>query len=266
MSQTKVILASQAVMSWPKMVDVPEFAKFPKSPTGLPHVPNHRHADVTGGWLRAATFGAMDGLVSNTALIAGVAAAADADTVVISGVSGLLAGAFSMALGEFTSVTTANEQIESEVVVEKRSFKRDPDAEEAELTSMFTQMGVSADTAAKAAEEIHQDVHRAVNFHLVQELGIDPEEKPSPWVAAGSSFAMFAVGAIIPLIPYLLGYASLWAGLACGGAGLLLVGGVAATFTRRSPVLGGLRQLALGTAAIAVTYLVGYLIGGAVSG
>lgn len=238
----------------------------PTSPTGLPHVPGHRHADVTGGWLRAATFGAMDGLVSNTALIAGVAAAASAETVVISGVAGLLAGAFSMALGEFTSVTTANEQIDSEVVLERRSFKRHPDAEEAELVAMFTEMGVSPDTAAQASEEIHRDEARAVNFHLVQELGIDPEEKPSPWVAAGSSFAMFAVGAVIPLIPYLLGYASLWAGLACGGAGLVLVGAAAATFTRRPPVLGGLRQLTLGGAAIAVTYLVGYLIGDAFAG
>ncbi|MGE2833616.1 VIT1/CCC1 transporter family protein [Mycobacterium sp. SMC-4] len=243
-----------------------ESADVPKSPTGLPHVPGHRHADVTGGWLRAATFGAMDGLVSNTALIAGVAATASADTVVISGVAGLLAGAFSMALGEFTSVTTANEQIDSEVIVEKHSFQRHPDAEEAELVAMFTAMGVSPDTATKASEEIHRDENRAVNFHLVQELGVDPEEKPSPWVAAGSSFALFAVGAVIPLIPYLLGYASLWAGLACGGAGLLLVGGVAATFTRRPPVLGGIRQLLLGGTAIAVTYLVGLLIGGAVGG
>lgn len=233
----------------------------PTSPTGLPHVGDHRHADVTGGWLRAATFGAMDGLVSNTALIAGVAAAASPDTVVISGVAGLLAGAFSMALGEYTSVTTANEQIESEVVAERKSFRRQPEAEEAELVAIFTEMGLSPETAVKASEEIHRDEAKAVNFHLVQELGVHPEEKPSPWLAAGSSFALFAVGAIIPLIPYLLGYGALWVGLACGGAGLLLVGGLAATFTRRSPVLGALRQLALGGVAIAVTYLVGYLIG-----
>lgn len=238
-----------------------ESSDAPVSPTGLPHVGSHRHADVTGGWLRAATFGAMDGLVSNTALIAGVAAAASPETVVISGVAGLLAGAFSMALGEYTSVMTANEQIESEVVVEKKSFRRQPEAEVAELVAIFTEMGLSPDTAAKASEEIHRDEAKALNFHLVQELGVHPEEKPSPWLAAGSSFALFAVGAIIPLIPYLLGYASLWAGLACGGAGLLLVGALAATFTKRPPLLGGLRQLALGGVAIAVTYLVGYLIG-----
>ena len=98
-----------------------------------PHEFDHRHGDVSGGWLRAATFGAMDGLVSNTALIAGVGAAADAHTVVISGFAGLVAGAFSMALGEFASVTTANEQIESEVRVEKRAFRLHPQAEQAEL-------------------------------------------------------------------------------------------------------------------------------------
>lgn len=236
-------------------------ADGPLSPTGKPHVADHQHADVTGGWLRAATFGAMDGLVSNTALIAGVAASADAGTVVISGVAGLLAGAFSMALGEYTSVTTANEQIESEVLVEKRSFRQYPQEERAELVATLTEMGLTPQTAAKATEELHRDEHKAMNFHLVQELGVDPREKPSPWVAAFSSFFLFAIGAVIPLIPYLLGYASLWAGLACGGVGLMLVGGAAARFTRKPKVWAASRQLLLGGVAVAVTYLVGYLIG-----
>ncbi|GAA2553986.1 VIT1/CCC1 transporter family protein [Mycolicibacterium diernhoferi] len=237
----------------------------PVSPTGLPHVVDHRHADVTGGWLRAATFGAMDGLVSNTALIAGVAAGASAQAVVLAGVAGLLAGAFSMALGEYTSVTTANEQIDSEVKVERRSFRTDPTAERAELEAMLVEMGMTPQTASTASTEIHRDESRALNFHLVQELGVDPREKPSPWVAAGSSFLMFAIGAIIPLIPYLLGFESLWAGLACGGVGLLIAGALAAGFTRRSRLLGGLRQLAFGFVAIAATYGVGSLIGVAVT-
>src|SRR5215212_906024 len=103
------------------------------SPTGMPHTAGHRHSDVSGGWLRAATFGAMDGLVSNTALIAGVAASASAHTVVLSGVAGLLAGAFSMALGEYTSVSTANEQLDAEVRVERRSFAKYPNEERSEL-------------------------------------------------------------------------------------------------------------------------------------
>ncbi|MCV7423941.1 VIT1/CCC1 transporter family protein [Mycobacterium yunnanensis] len=231
---------------------------------GTPHDFDHRHADVTGGWLRAATFGAMDGLVSNTALIAGVAASASTHAVVLAGVAGLLAGSFSMALGEFTSVTTANEQVESEVRVERRSFRKYPDLERAELVGMLTDMGMSVDTATKASDEIHRDETRALNFHLVQELGVNPDEKPSPWVAAASSFVMFAVGAVIPLIPYLLGYSSLWLGLACGGVGLLVVGGVAARVTKKAPWLGSLRQLAFGAIAIAATYLVGHLIGTAV--
>jgi VIT1/CCC1 family predicted Fe2+/Mn2+ transporter len=233
-------------------------------PTGMPHQIDHRHADVTGGWLRAATFGAMDGLVSNTALIAGVAASANSHAVVLAGVAGLLAGAFSMALGEYTSVTTANEQLESEVRVERRSFRKYPNEERAELVGMLTDMGMSVETATKATAEIHRDETRALNFHLVQELGIDPNDKPSPWVAAGSSFAMFAIGAIIPLIPYLLGYSSLWLGLACGGVGLLVAGAVAAHFTRKAAWLGSLRQLSFGGIAIAATYVVGTLIGTAV--
>src|ERR1044071_8545924 len=103
------------------------------TPTGVPHSFDHRHSDVSGGWLRAATFGAMDGLVSNTALIAGVAASASAAAVVLSGVAGLLAGAFSMALGEYTSVTTANEQIDAEVRLERRALANHPEAEETDL-------------------------------------------------------------------------------------------------------------------------------------
>lgn len=227
----------------------------------MPHTIDHKHADVTGGWLRAATFGAMDGLVSNTALIAGVAASASAQTVVLSGVAGLLAGAFSMALGEYTSVTTANEQIDSEVRVERRSFRKHPAAEKAELVAMLIEMGMSEPTATKATEEIHRDEKRALNFHLVQELGVDPREKPSPVTAAVSSFLMFAIGAIIPLIPYLLAFESLWAGLACGGVGLLIAGGVAARFTRKPVWSAALRQLIFGTIAIAATYIVGTLIG-----
>ncbi|MGE0220837.1 VIT1/CCC1 transporter family protein [Mycolicibacterium sp.] len=237
----------------------------PLSPTGVPHVAGHRHADVSGGWLRAATFGAMDGLVSNTALIAGVAASASAHTVVISGVAGLLAGAFSMALGEYTSVTTANEQIDSEVRVERRSFQKHPQAERAELVEMLVEMGMTPQTATTASEEIHRDPNRALNFHLVQELGVDPTEKPSPRVAALSSFGMFAIGAVIPLIPYLLGLESLWVGLAFGGVGLMLAGGTAAKITRQPLVRGALRQLLFGAVAIGATYLVGLLVGVAVT-
>lgn len=233
----------------------------PVTPTGRPHSFDHTHADVTGGWLRAATFGAMDGLVSNTALIAGVAAGASAHTVVLSGIAGLLAGSFSMALGEYTSVTTANEQIDSEVRLEEKSFRKHPQAEKAELVEMLIDMGMTEPTALAASEEIHRDENRAINFHLVQELGVDPTEKPSPRTAAISSFVMFAIGAVIPLLPYLLGFEALWAGLLCGGIGLLFAGGVAARFTRKPVASAALRQLVFGAIAIAATYSVGMLIG-----
>ena len=238
---------------------------IPSTGVGLPHQIDHRHADISGGWLRAATFGAMDGLVSNTALIAGVAASASAHAVLLAGVAGLLAGAFSMALGEYTSITTANEQVDAEVRVERRAFRKHPDAERAELVAMLVDIGMTPETAAKATDELHRDEGRAVNFHLVQELGVDPRERPSPWIAAGASFLLFAIGAVIPLLPYLLGFASLWAGLVCGGIGLLVAGGAAARLTRKPLWLGSVRQLAFGTIAIGATYLVGMLIGTAVA-
>lgn len=236
----------------------------PDGDAGLPHEIDHTHPDVSGGWLRAATFGAMDGLVTNTALIAGVGAAGNAHAVILSGVAGLVAGAFSMALGEYTSVTTANEQIDSEVKVERRSIETYPDAEKAELVGMFTRMGMSAQTATNAAEEVHRDERLAVSIHLTQELGVDPDEKPSPYVAAISSFLMFSIGAIIPLIPYLLGFSSLFAGLVCGGIGLLVAGGLAARFTSQPVWKASLRQLLFGGVAVAATYLIGTLIGAAV--
>lgn len=233
----------------------------PGAAAGLPHEFDHTHSDVSGGWLRAASFGAMDGLVSNTALIAGVAATADSHIVVLSGMAGLLAGAFSMALGEYTSVTTANEQIDSEVRLERRAFRMHPQAEREELVQLLVQMGMTEKTARAATTELHQDENKAINFHMVQELGVDPREKPSARLAALSSFVLFAIGAIIPLIPYLLGFASLAAGLACGGVGLVVAGGVSARFTGKPVWWASGRQLAFGAIAIAATYVVGLLIG-----
>ncbi len=227
----------------------------------LPHEFDHQHGDVSGGWLRAATFGAMDGLVSNTALIAGVGAAADAETVVLGGFAGLAAGAFSMALGEYTSVQTANEQVESEVRVERRAIRMYPRAEAAELARSLQEIGLSRETAERAAVEIHRDEDTAVNVHLVREIGVDPQETPSPLVAAVSSFLTFALGALIPLIPYLLGFESLWLGLSAGGLGLILVGAVTSRFTRKPLWLASGRQLLFGLLAIAATYAVGSLVG-----
>lgn len=222
----------------------------------------HTHANVAGGRLRAATFGAMDGLVTNISLVAGVGASgASGHTIVLSGVAGLVAGAFSMALGEFASVSTQNEQVDAEVAVERREMRKHPREELHELVEAFIDMGMSEQTATAAAAEIHQDTDKAVSLHLTQELGVDPDEKPSPKVAAVSSFVMFSIGAVLPLIPYLLGFQSLTAGLLVGAAGLILVGGLAARVTGRPIWKGALRQLLFGVIAAGATYLVGSAIG-----
>ncbi|WP_442903272.1 VIT1/CCC1 transporter family protein [Gordonia sp. YY1] len=223
---------------------------------------SHEHPDVSGGRVRAATFGAMDGLVTNISLVAGVGGAgASAHTIILSGVAGLIAGAFSMALGEFTSVSTQNEQLDAEVEVERTEIEENPCAELRELIDMLTEMGMSEETATTAAHEIHRDPESAVDVHITQELGVDPSDKPSPWVAAISSFVMFGIGGVVPLVPYLLGFSSLILGLSAGAVGLLIAGGVAAYVTRHPIARGALRQLCFGVIAAGATYLVGLAIG-----
>jgi len=222
----------------------------------------HTHADVSGGWLRAATFGAMDGLVTNTSLVAGVGAAGASTSVLLTaGLAGLVAGAFSMALGEYASVSTQNEAIEKEVRVEAREIRENPAAEIAELADMFVGMGMTDRTATAAAREVHADHEQAVRLHVSQELGLDPDEKASPLAAAISSFLMFSIGAAVPLLPYVLGWSSLALGLASGAAGLLLAGAVASTFTATRWWWGALRQLLYGGLAASATYAVGSLLG-----
>lgn len=227
-----------------------------------PHDYDHSHSDVASGWLRASVFGAMDGLVSNIALIAGIAAAgAAAPIVILTGVAGLVAGAISMALGEFTSVRTQNEQLESEVHTERLALARNPDGERAELTALFVRIGMDEETAHAGALQVHKDEERALRVHLTHELGLDPDETASPWVAAGSSFAFFSIGAVIPLLPYLLGFDNLMLALACGGIGLFVAGGLATMFTRHPWWVGASRQLLFGAIAVAATYIIGRLMG-----
>ncbi|WP_125100783.1 VIT1/CCC1 transporter family protein [Leucobacter chromiireducens] len=227
-----------------------------------PHEYDHRHADVSSGWLRATVFGAMDGLVSNVGLIAGIAAAgASPGMVVVTGTSGLIAGAISMALGEFTSVRTANEQLDAEVRIEREAHTRNPEGEQAELALLFERLGMAEDVARVAAGQVHTNSDQAVRVHLAHELGLSPEEKPSPWVAAVSSLVSFSAGALIPILPFLFGFGTLGWGLAFGGIGLLLAGGLAARTTRRNWLLGAVRQLTFGGIAVAVTYTIGKLLG-----
>jgi len=222
----------------------------------------HTHADLSGGWLRPAVFGAMDGLVTNIALVAGVGGAgASSHVIVLSGVAGLVAGAFSMALGEYTSVGTQNNAVVAEAEVEREELRRNPEAEQAELAEMYREMGLTEATADLVAKEIHANPEMAVRVHITQELGLDPDDQPSPVVAAISSFLCFSIGAVFPLLPFLFGLQSLWLGLGIGGAGLFLAGAIVARFTRMSWWRSGLRQLLFGAIATAATYGIGALIG-----
>jgi vacuolar iron transporter family protein len=229
-------------------------------------LPDHHHSDVSGGWLRAAVFGAMDGLVTNISLIAGVGGGgAGADVILLSGGAGLVAGAISMGLGEFTSVRTQNEQIAAEVEKERLELERHPEEEKAELVEMWRERGLSADLAERVADELSQDPAAALRVHSQEELGVDPEEMASPAKAAVSSFLCFSVGAFLPLLPYAIGVPLLWLALALGGAGLFAAGAIVSRFTTRTWWGNGLRQLLLGAAAAGATYLVGLLIGVQVS-
>ena len=223
----------------------------------------HSHRDVNGGWLRPAVFGAMDGLVSNLALIAGVAAAAGTHThvVVVTGIAGLLAGAFSMAVGEWTSVHSQAELVRAEIAKERRELARRPAAEQAELAALFASRGVPRELAKKVAHELSQDPELVWRIHVREELGVDPDNLASPYVAAFSSLASFAVGAFIPLLPYLVGSHQLWPALALAAAALAALGASVARFTDRPWWLGAVRQLGLGAAAAAITYGVGSAFG-----
>ncbi|MEV0809504.1 VIT1/CCC1 transporter family protein [Micromonospora sp. NPDC050200] len=220
------------------------------------------HADVSGGWLRPAVFGAMDGLVTNIALIAGVGGGGVSPrSIVLTGTAGLVAGAISMGLGEYTSVRSANEQVAAEVAKERRELERHPEAEARELAEAWIARGLPRDLAMQVAEAVRRNPEEALRVHVREELGVDPDEQPSPWSAAISSFLCFSLGALLPLLTYLLGFTSLWLALGVGGVGLFVAGAVVAGFTNRPWWTSGLRQLLLGAAAAAATYFVGALIG-----
>ncbi|GHH60832.1 membrane protein [Kitasatospora indigofera] len=231
-----------------------------------PRIPAEgHHRDVNGGWLRPAVFGAMDGLVSNFALMTGVVGGAvSSSTVVLTGLAGLAAGACSMAAGEYTSVASQRELVQAEIEAERLELSRNPHGELAELAELYASRGVDPDLALEVARQLSADPDRTLEIHAREELGIDPNDLPSPVVAAASSFVCFALGALLPLLPYLLGATSLLPALLLSLAGLFACGAVVARVTARSWWFSGARQLVLGGAAAGVTFLLGRLIGGAV--
>ncbi len=234
------------------------------------HDHGHHHRDVSGGWLRPAVFGAMDGLVTNVSLIAGVGAGISRSggsphLIVLTGLAGLAAGAFSMATGEYVSVSSQNELVGSEVNKERLELQNNPESELRELAGTFRRQGVEPELANEVARQISAHLDQALDVHVREELGVDHRDLPSPWTAAGASLVTFSVGALIPLLPYLFGLNVLWVSLALAAVAAFVGGGLVARLTARPFLRGALRQLLLGGAAAGATFLIGLAVGAGVS-
>ena len=228
-----------------------------------------RHKAVGGNALRAAVLGANDGLVSNTSLVMGVAGAAfSAPAVLLSGLAGLLAGAISMALGEWLSVQSSRELHQAQIETEREEILAMPEAEAEELALIYQAKGMAPEEAERAAREVMSDPDVFLETKVREELGIDPEELGgSAWEAAIASFFLFAIGAIIPVVPFffLTGGAAVFTSLALAAVGLFLLGAATALVTGTGVPKTGARSLLLGLAAAGITYLIGSLLGVAVN-
>jgi VIT1/CCC1 family predicted Fe2+/Mn2+ transporter len=227
------------------------------------------HRGTSGNDLRAAVLGANDGLVSNFCLVMGVAGGgAQNTTILLTGVAGLVAGACSMALGEWLSVTNAREMAQSQVEREAEELRENPEAEQRELALIYEAKGLSEENAKKLAGELMADENHALDTLVREELGIDPSELGgNPWSAAAISFVLFALGALVPVLPFVV-FApthAVTAALALSLGGLFLLGVVTALFNGRTALFSGLRQMLIGALAAAVTYAIGAAFGAAVS-
>ena len=229
-----------------------------------------RHRGLGGNALRAAVLGANDGLCSNLSLVMGVAGAQLAShAILVTGLAGLLAGACSMALGEWLSVSTTRESYQRQIKTEADELEQVPEEEEEELALIYQAKGLPEDQAKALAQRLIANKETALDTLVREELGIDPDELGgSAWAAAGTSFLLFAVGAIFPVAPYfaLSGKAAVAASLAASGLALFLIGAGTSLFTGLGVLFSGLRQVLVGFAAAGVTYGVGKLIGVAVTG
>jgi VIT1/CCC1 family predicted Fe2+/Mn2+ transporter len=227
------------------------------------------HTSGRSGTLRATIFGVSDGLVSNLALVMGVAGASDEGSfILLAGIAGLLAGSFSMAAGEYISMQSQRELFERQIALEKAELEAMPEEEQKELAALYMAKGFTREEADTIAARMFEDPKTALDTLIREELGLDPDELGSPWGAAIGSFLAFCVGASIPVIPYLFGNGTtafvLSISLSLGA--LFLVGAGVSLLTGRSLVFSGLRQMGLGAAAAAVTYAVGKIIGVGVVG
>jgi VIT1/CCC1 family predicted Fe2+/Mn2+ transporter len=227
------------------------------------------HVMSRGGSLRAAVFGVNDGLVSNFSLVMGFAGAdATAEYILLAGIAGLLAGSFSMAAGEYVSMSAQRELYEQQIAMEKQELEMSPKEEEEELALIYQAKGIPEDEAHILARRIIANPKTAIDTLAREELGLDPAELGSPWFAAASSFVAFLIGALVPVLPYLFA-SGIWAwtlsaSFSC--LALFAVGALLSIFTARGPFMSGLRMLAIGLIASAVTYGVGRLLGVTMAG
>ena len=224
----------------------------------------HRSGGRSGA-LRAVIFGVSDGLVSNLSLVMGVAGAASNNPsfILLAGIAGLLAGAFSMAAGEYISMQSQRELFERQIALERSEIELMPEEEQAELAASYRAKGFTKEEADQIAERIFRDPETALDALLREELGLDPDELGSPWGAAFGSFVAFAIGAVIPVLPYLVGggTAALALSLGLSLVALFAVGAAVSLLTGRGAIFSGVRQLVIGLAAALVTYTIGSIIG-----
>jgi VIT1/CCC1 family predicted Fe2+/Mn2+ transporter len=229
-----------------------------------------RHRTAGGNTLRAAVLGANDGLVSNLSLVMGVAGANVSDaTILLTGVAGLLAGACSMALGEWLSVQSSRELYDRQIVIEQRELDEVPDEEEEELALIYEAKGLPESQARSLAARVISNRAAALDTLAREELGIDPQELGgSAWAAAATSFVLFCLGAIVPVVPFLLlqGTLAVFGSLLLSGLALFLIGAGITLLTGRSVLFSGMRQVIFGFAAAAITFVVGRLIGVSIAG
>src|SRR5687768_3959141 len=221
------------------------------------------------GGLRAAIFGINDGLVSNFSLVMGFAGAeARPEYILLAGVAGLLAGSFSMAAGEYVSVSAQRELFEQQIAIEKQELEMSPKEEEEELALIYQAKGIPDREAAMLARRIISNPKTAIDTLAREELGLNPSELGSPWTAALSSFLAFIVGALIPVLPYLFssGQVAWFASGLLSCLALLGVGAIISIFTAKGPWISGLRMLGIGLLASAITYGAGWLFGVSVAG
>ena len=224
----------------------------------------HRHRNILGGGARAAVFGVSDGLVTNVSLILGVAGAHPGGGFVkLTGLAGMVAGAFSMGAGEYVSMQAQRELLQRELDVERQALHASPEGESRELVAIYEERGIDPGLARDLVDKVMQDPDLALEVHAREELGIQPGSLGSPWQAALSSVVAFAVGAFLPLFPWLLGSGTtaILASVAIGVVASLLVGAGLAGLTGRSRWRSALRQLAVASVAAAVTYGIGRAVG-----